>query len=154
MNIEHSLTLEQLKTDLKVGQLILGDPSWGFAERVLRYYHAIDRFRPEMGQDNMSEVLAIFDPRIIYNRHNILVSGIDALENFIRHDRTLRGRHTLPLVQESFGSVYVEGHFSGTRLDPHGIRTPTEEDFVDHFLFVSKELVVIRASFFPSGLKI
>jgi hypothetical protein len=131
-----------------------------FSEKVLKYYTDIDNFAPEKGRDNLIEVMSLFGPLCTYvrgldiDRPHRLISNREELETFFRFERTLRGKHILNSVLESFSQVDVRGRFSGTQLDTRGVRTPIEENFRDVFLFGEDRLVCFRMSLFDPGVQI
>lgn len=118
---------------------------------VDHYYEAIDA-------DDLEAVLSLFASDAVYIRGSKpAYSGIEAIENFFRNQRNLKGRHGIIEKIASPPYITVTGYFIGSKLTtlPDGTteEQPAECTFRDTFLITNGK-IEHRVTEFVGGVEL
>ncbi len=107
---------------------------------IADYYQHID-------QQDIGWVVALFSPDAVYERADATYSGISAISKFFRHDRQIRGKHSIERIWTDTDSVVAIGEFRGKGASGDARRVR----FADVWRFGQDGLIRHRQTFLALG---
>ena len=114
-----------------------------FRERVENYYRFAD------AQD-FDSLCALFDDKVLYQRCERLIRGVEELRKFYKDERKLTGRHTLESLFEDGDKIIVKGTYEGKKHSGE----PVHLSFIDYFISDQKGKIIQRQTYLAQGYQL